>query len=483
MKYLKLFGNHVDYEGYVIQDGVLRPNVSHCVDQKCVHYNPKERIVSAVIKTSDFEKITRGNGEGYIQYSSVGTSTGGDSLCQFFTSHLFYYKNFNLIQRENGVNISEFLYDMNMVTMLLVTYSQDEYEAAKMTDSQMTVLLSQDGSLVSAAIYSTRMGLTEVTEMSYFNENGECIVDENTSECMVYNGKYDLHVTYSANLINPGVNAVLQRYTILQDDGIPLPSNYFKICFNEEDFLDGSHDFSLWLDLDGTIRGVKEHGQPIKDGDNYVTEDVIPRYDENGNPMYDSQDNPIFYNDKYIVKTPVDDVPFSSIRIDGEKIDLYKLVLDDRGFYMFEEGEHSIEYVLKNRKEIPAYSFHSCVALEEVKIPKKITKINLGAFANCPLLGTDENTIMRICSVDSEPIVVEAEFDFEEGEEKILQGGSDGIFYYPLEEINEPIKKGGEKKESESQPSFNLANYYVINNGVVADVDCTMYSDSGDIKK
>lgn len=474
MKYLKLFSEHQEYEN--IKSGITLPNVSRCNNEKHVHYNPREVIVSAIIRTSDFDKIVYGNGEGYVQYSSIeSTHTFDDSPgCQYKTN-LYYYKNFDLIQRENGVNVAEF-----SDYYLFVTYSQDEYENVKRTNNQETILLTQDGSLISRATYKKRNGLSETQGISYLDENGECITDENTGECMIYNGKYDVHVSYAVNLINPDVNAVLQRYTIFQDDGIVITSDFYKIYFNEQDFLNGSADYSLWLDMDGTVRGVKEDGEVIKDKeDNYITENVIPRFDENGKPRRDSQRNLIYYNNKYIVKTPVDDIPFSSIRIDGQRIDLNKLVLDDRGFYVLEEGEHLIEYALKNRREIPSYAFNSCVALEDVKIPKKVKKIDIDAFSNCPLLGTDENTIMRICSVDSEPIVVEAMFDFEENEEKILQAYASGIFNTPSSSdggSGDVIKKVSETRETynNDDTTASFGNYYVINNGIVADVDCVV---------
>ena len=40
MDYLKLFENHSQYESYVGGGGMLRPNVSHCIAENEVHYNP-----------------------------------------------------------------------------------------------------------------------------------------------------------------------------------------------------------------------------------------------------------------------------------------------------------------------------------------------------------------------------------------------------------------------------------------------------------
>lgn len=40
MEYLKLFENHSQYEDFVQSEDYLRPNVSHCIEQNEMHYNP-----------------------------------------------------------------------------------------------------------------------------------------------------------------------------------------------------------------------------------------------------------------------------------------------------------------------------------------------------------------------------------------------------------------------------------------------------------
>ena len=41
MKYLKLFENHTEYEGFVSGGTMVKPNVSHCIQENEVHYNPR----------------------------------------------------------------------------------------------------------------------------------------------------------------------------------------------------------------------------------------------------------------------------------------------------------------------------------------------------------------------------------------------------------------------------------------------------------
>ena len=40
MKYLRKFSAHTDYETYITGNSKVLPNVSYCVDENDVHYNP-----------------------------------------------------------------------------------------------------------------------------------------------------------------------------------------------------------------------------------------------------------------------------------------------------------------------------------------------------------------------------------------------------------------------------------------------------------
>ena len=41
MKYLKLFNNHTAYETFESGGTMVKPNVSHCIQENEVHYNPR----------------------------------------------------------------------------------------------------------------------------------------------------------------------------------------------------------------------------------------------------------------------------------------------------------------------------------------------------------------------------------------------------------------------------------------------------------
>ena len=44
MNYLKLFQTHEEYEAFVSGGTMMKPNVSHCVQENDVHYNPIEQL-------------------------------------------------------------------------------------------------------------------------------------------------------------------------------------------------------------------------------------------------------------------------------------------------------------------------------------------------------------------------------------------------------------------------------------------------------
>lgn len=47
MEYLKLFDNHAEYEGFVSGGTMVRPNVSHCVQENDIHYNAKAYTITS----------------------------------------------------------------------------------------------------------------------------------------------------------------------------------------------------------------------------------------------------------------------------------------------------------------------------------------------------------------------------------------------------------------------------------------------------
>ena len=93
MKYLKKFENHTAYEAY-IASGYVRPNVSYCVTEGDVHYNP---IIKSVIRYEASAKLVEIAGTGYTEGLHINVFSGASSQLEI-TNHTF----------SNGVGTIEF---------------------------------------------------------------------------------------------------------------------------------------------------------------------------------------------------------------------------------------------------------------------------------------------------------------------------------------------------------------------------------------
>ena len=69
MEYLKLFENHTEYQSFKQTDEFIKPNVSHCIQENEVHYNPKG------YKYDYFTTVARENGTiSFNIWKSMGTN-------------------------------------------------------------------------------------------------------------------------------------------------------------------------------------------------------------------------------------------------------------------------------------------------------------------------------------------------------------------------------------------------------------------------
>ena len=88
-KYLKLFETHAEYQTYAQSGDMIKPNVSYCEDNNCVHYNPwtwAEEYLTFVAKESGTFTFTpqnsnvisysSDNGETWTQGNSVAVNSG-----------------------------------------------------------------------------------------------------------------------------------------------------------------------------------------------------------------------------------------------------------------------------------------------------------------------------------------------------------------------------------------------------------------------
>ena len=106
MKYLKLFDNHAEYEGFVSGETMVRPNVSHCVQENEVHYNgvPYVTIIDVVniVKNSTTDKQSHGMTYYYENYT-FGYGTTYTNI-----NPTFHLDGYNPIYNENQTEVEGF---------------------------------------------------------------------------------------------------------------------------------------------------------------------------------------------------------------------------------------------------------------------------------------------------------------------------------------------------------------------------------------
>lgn len=58
MKYIQLFNNHSNYTEFTETDEFVKPNVSHCIEENEVHYNPVPTPLICVYNVTDASSLT-----------------------------------------------------------------------------------------------------------------------------------------------------------------------------------------------------------------------------------------------------------------------------------------------------------------------------------------------------------------------------------------------------------------------------------------
>ena len=91
---------------------------------------------------------------------------------------------------------------------------------------------------------------------------------------------------------------------------------------------------------------------------------------------------------------------FDKILVDGEEINLHELDVNNGKINVGEEKNIKVDFVLKNKNEIPSYLFSYVDQLNSVYIPKSVNTIGNSAFANSSVsyIGGDISNITYIGS-------------------------------------------------------------------------------------
>ena len=427
--YTKLFQNHSNYSDYRYSDDFLRPNVSKCIDESHVHYNPKIHV-SGIIDT---EQIATRLNRYLSTKGSIPVSGGEQPLYSTQTTS----KTSNL---KWGPSVDPTLPSTNCVCP---DCSSMHYTNVK------KVIKFSDGTNVSVehnrTIYNAndeKIGNAYYLNypMMLYDEDNKVYVDiddrEDTIPSVTYNGKEYIQLLYyqRSDMMWRPTNFKYPDFQnlIILDDGtysLELESSecpslqqfkhFPKITIEYRNVCGYDRSNDIYYDnVPVLVLHVHPNYQPSSKPNSEPTEEEILAYCEEYRTSYwdvdenveikDTVSTPIIGN-KYISGLDTSNY-FREILIDG--VDKRDEIVNQGGIYEFEPGLHSIDYVLNTGYKIRPETFAGVTFLDNVSVVKKITNIREEAFDFCQLVGTDEATIRRICSVDDvEPIVVEAEFN------------------------------------------------------------------------
>jgi len=458
LKYLKLFNEHSNYEAFRETSDFLKPNVSYCITENHVHYNPMDLRVSGKFTVpSRLFDVRQGDDSG-----------GGDSpkIARFATRSLNSSSCYGL---DSGIRFGgnpEIKYNDNDQTPILDIFKFNE---------QPTIIDSADGKEYRYVRFS--FGYIPI------DENGDCFdvgteINPDDGETYYYAANIN---QISARISSDGVLETGKYSMNKNDEWVFNPSNIPIVTVRQ--------NFNLikWNDDLGITEYVKTDVNCVYcDSQNYeplLTEDYI----WHGNFIFsESTDyaNLIIPMNNFKTAQELKRV-FTYVAIDGVEINLDELYKNG-GWHTLEEGEHTILYRLNRDLMYGGYlmpGLFTAVPIEELSLDRRIKGTWLyydensyntykTAFDMCALLGTDEATIEKVCTL--RPLVWEED----ENGQKVPANTSKVkkiVFECEFEDDDDIIY------DSKYGNGVCNGTYFAIHDGVVGMHGCVYQSDDGPI--
>ena len=241
-KYIKVFDNHQDYLTFKEGDDFIKPNVSHCIEQNEVHYNPNR--VAKVVVYYNFEE------DGYLwnveqRFSTYAVDTtphiqklvvnGTEVDAQELNGGYGEY---------SGNTVAEFTFDNNQIPMVMfymcdsitkiIVYGGITYIANYSIigiDNIKTIEFKEGIEGIGSNFYNTPIrSLTIPNSVEYFG----CIALTNVIETITVkpkNATYDSRNNCNA-IIETATNKLIQgcKNTVIPNDVTIIESNAFNGC-------------------------------------------------------------------------------------------------------------------------------------------------------------------------------------------------------------------------------------------------------------
>ena len=466
LKHLKLFEEHSQYEEYVGGGEMILPNVSYCKDQTdVVHYNPTDITVEGKFTVpSRFYDTVINNGGGMVIDPGGGAvaerSVGGTtrSLAKSATiSSSSVYTGGTCYGLDSGLRkITEQAIEYDNHTPLL---------NAHVVTLQTGIIDSENGNEYSMVIITgfPVLSIDDTTEEVIDNgyETSDGIDYYYTHNFLGISGRMDSHGNFECGKYNQDNDAwvfetgQLPKMSVKEMNFIDSNSNPVTADINCIHLKQVENGKQTTVEYNGTIT----IGQPQTTYYN----SLLPITEASQQGGLSPTPGPIFA----AVRNVNDNEPsvhdlFKAIKVDDEEIDIDELV-ENEGWYQFDTGVHTIVYVLNTTTNNAIYKgflmpgLFSGIAIEEVQLDERIkgsymsretqtnswgdeTVVLSTPFDNCALIGTDEETINKICTIKQlelseenglplrtrkiKPLVLECEFEDED--DIICNNGNSG---------------------------------------------------------
>lgn len=412
--YLKLFNEHTQYEAF-IGGGVEavetygkfeKPNVSHCITDGHVHYNPSDyKITGKFTIPSKLLNVVEGepsSGGGPIKKIAPPMKIIGGGGGTTFTS---------CYGLDNGIKVTN---------NPIVTYS-DNTEIFDSTirdkSSDLSTELQEGQQYVEIRFKSYRID-EDTDEIISFKDTYV-----NPSDGETYYNSSDYEMGAFSGILENGV------FTYCYYDGdnsqfvtTPMPKIVHRVV--NVFTYDEQTGMYTYEKINANCVYVKKDGDDYADSTNHVYNGTLTVTD-NITTYVLLLYIPTNSNTEDLGMFP------KSIKIDGEEIKLKDLEVGNNGWYVLEEGVHNIEYLFDfdecfyDFNEMLYTPYLMGVPVESVVLDSRLQGIGEQVFKGCALLNTEERFINKICTIkeydnrtrrfiDIEPIVMDCEFEDED---------------------------------------------------------------------
>lgn len=402
-EYLKSFNNHSDYETYVNSGDMVRPNVSLCVEENEMHYNPwydPERFVAKFNVTNTTSPIYLFNNPNLLSKLEIDgvEYTGNDIFSQYyhtFSTTGIHTVKYTLTNGTTSINSSAFAGKDNMVSITI-------------PDSITTIGFQTFGGCTGLTSINIPNNVTTISECPFAGCSGltSITIPNNVTTIGGSLGNFDFEnvifesINSNATFVRDATNKVLTNIasdTLICgfNDTVAIPNTVTSIGNYAFGYCSSLMNITMQATTPPTLSSssVFDHTNncPI-----YVPAESVAAYKTVTNwSTYASRIRPIPYNDERLVikfnatstssATKIISTSsaaainqFTKIEIDG--VEQPNVVSS----YTFNTtGEHTVKYTLTNPTTIAQYTFQNCSNITSVVIGSSTTSIGQYAFNNC----------------------------------------------------------------------------------------------------